>query len=130
MKIITMKKIYSIAIIALASTFSTLKMYSQDSTQAQLKARAKITEVQAREIASAKVPTGVIKTAELEEENGKLIYSFDISSPGTANITEIAVDAITGAVVGDSIETPKDQAKEVKEDMAAEEKVKAQSKKY
>ncbi len=125
-----MKKSHIIALIVLAINIITLKMYSQDTTQEQLKARAKITELQARGIASAKVPSGVIKTAELEEENGKLIYSFDISSPGTTNITEIAVDAITGAVVGDSIETPKDQSKEVKEDMAAEEKIKAQSKKY
>lgn len=37
-----------------------------------------------------------MKEAELEEELGKLVWSFDIARPGTRNITEVLVDAITG----------------------------------
>jgi len=46
----------------------------------------------------AKVPGGSIKDGELEEEKGRLIWSFDISTPGSKNITELAVDAKTGEV--------------------------------
>ena len=44
-------------------------------------------------------PNGTIKESELEKEHGKLIWSFDIATPGTTDITEVNVDAITGKVV-------------------------------
>ena len=49
---------------------------------------------QARKIALARVPNGSIQSAELEKENGKLIYSFDIKKAGA--ITEVNVDAKNG----------------------------------
>lgn len=61
---------------------------------------AKITKKEASKIALAKVPGGKIKEAELEKENGKLIWSFDIKIKGAKDITEVQVDAITGNVVG------------------------------
>ena len=47
-------------------------------SQAELQAKAKITEAQARETALAKAPGGNVKTCELEEEKGKLVSLIHI----------------------------------------------------
>lgn len=83
-----------------------------DETQAKLKAQAKITQEEAAKTALAKVPNGKIKSAELEKEHGKLIWSFDIATPKSKNITEVQVDAKAGKIVSTQIETAKDQANE------------------
>ena len=93
-------------------------------SQAKLESQAKISKADAEKTALSKVPGGTIKDGELEKEKGKLIWSFDIATPGSANITEVAVDAITGAVVAVDVETPADQAKEKAEDAAKEKKSK------
>ena len=77
---------------------------------------AKITKAEAQKIALAKVPNGTIKESELEKEKGKLIWSFDVATPGTKNITEVNVDALTGEIVAVDVETPEQQAKEKAED--------------
>jgi len=79
---------------------------------------AKISESEAAKTALASVPLGKIKESELEEESGKLVWSFDITTPKSKNITEVQVDAITGKIVSTEIETPADQAKEAAEDAA------------
>ena len=81
-----------------------------------LKAQAKITQEQATKTALSKVPNGVIKEGELENENGKLVWSFDITTPGSKNITEVQVDAKTGEIVSVEVETPEKQAKEAAAD--------------
>lgn len=68
--------------------------------KANLQAEAKVTEAEARATVMTKVPDGTIKEAELEREKGKLIWSFDIAKPNAEGISEINVDAITGAIVG------------------------------
>ena len=83
---------------------------------AKLEGRAKISEAQARQIAMSKVPNGKIKTGELEDEKGKLIWSFDIATPGTKDITEVNIDAITGAVIAVDVESAEKEAKEAKEE--------------
>jgi uncharacterized membrane protein YkoI len=85
-------------------------------SEAQLAAQARITKAEAVKIALDKVPAGTIKEAEIEKEKGKLIWSFDIATPGTRDITEVNVDAMTGAVVDISKESVADQEKEQKED--------------
>ena len=84
----------------------------------KLEAQAKISKAAAQASALAKVPGGTVKDGELEKEKGKLIWSFDITQPGTADIKEVAVDATTGAVLDVVTETPADQAKEAAEDAA------------
>jgi len=91
-----------------------------EKTEAQLKALAKITEEQATAIALQRVPGATVKDKELEEEKGKVIWSFDLATAGSADITEVAVDAMTGAVVEVKKETPKDQKKESQEDLKAQ----------
>ena len=80
--------------------------------------QAKITAEAATATALAKVPGGKIDGAELENENGKLIYSFDIKVKGKSGIEEVAVDAITGVVLSVEHETPANEAKEAKADKA------------
>ena len=87
-----------------------------EASQAALKAQAKITQEEATKTALAKVPDGKIKSVEIENENGKLIWSFDISMPRSTSITEVQVDANTGKIVSTQIETPKDQANETAAD--------------
>jgi uncharacterized membrane protein YkoI len=89
---------------------------TEKETDARLQAQAKISRTEAERIALAKVANGTIKEGEIETEKDKLIWSFDIATPGTADITEVNVDAMTGEVVAIGKETPAQQAKEKKKD--------------
>ena len=88
----------------------------------KLEAQAKISKAEARKIALDRVPGGTIKEGDIEKEKGKLLWSFDIATPGTKDITEVQVDAMTGQVLEVSKETVADQAKEKKEDEKGEKK--------
>jgi len=83
--------------------------------EAKLQAQAKVSRAEAEKIALAKVPGGTIKEGELEKEKGKLIWSFDIATPGAADITEVQVDAMSGELVAIEKESPAQQAKEKKD---------------
>lgn len=74
--------------------------------------KVKVAPEAATAAAQAKVPKGRIISAEIEEEDGKLIYSFDIRTKGKSGIDEVNVDAITGAVLSVQHETPRDEARE------------------
>jgi uncharacterized membrane protein YkoI len=50
-------------------------------------------------LALARVPGGRIVKGELEEENDRLVWSFDIKVEGRDGIEEVQVDARTGAIV-------------------------------
>jgi uncharacterized membrane protein YkoI len=80
--------------------------------QARLAAHAKIAKVDAEKTALAQVPNGVVKESEIEKEHGKLIWSFDIATPDSKDITEVGVDAISGKVISVDKETPEQEAKE------------------
>ncbi len=86
---------------------------------ATLKDQAKVTETDARATALAKVPGGTVQSAELENEHGKLVWSFDIKQPKSPSVVEVQVDAKTGALVSKKLESPADQAKEAKADQKA-----------
>jgi hypothetical protein len=93
-----------------------------DAKQKKLEAKAKITKEEAQKIALGQVPTGTVKTCEIEKENRRLVWSFDIATTGSENITEVLVDAKTGKVVSVESETPADQAKEKAKDEKAKSK--------
>ena len=84
--------------------------------ETQLAKEAKITKAQAERIALAKVPKGNVKSAEIEREKGHLVWSFDIATPNTRDITEVLVDAKTGKIVSTQTESPRDQAQEAATD--------------
>ena len=81
------------------------------SATAQLEARAKVTRVAAEKTALATVPGGTIKGDGIEEEDGKLIWAFDVAVPNSSTVKEVAVDAITGAVVQEAQEAKGEDAK-------------------
>lgn len=94
---------------------------------------AKISALAATTAALARVPNGKVEKAEIEEEKGKLIYSFDIKVAGKSGTEEVAVDAITGKVLSVEHESPKQEAKEkaadaAKEQAAAKEKAATKAK--
>lgn len=62
-------------------------------------AKARITPAAATATALATVPGSHMTKGELEEEDGKLIYSFDLKVTGQRGIKEVHVDAMTGTVV-------------------------------
>jgi Peptidase propeptide and YPEB domain len=64
----------------------------------------KVAEATARATALARVPGGHVTSHELEEEDGRLIYSYDIEVPGRSGVQEVNVDAMTGEVVGEEHE--------------------------
>jgi uncharacterized iron-regulated membrane protein len=81
--------------------------------------RAKITADSAIAVAKARLPKAVINAAEIEEEDGKLIYSFDMKTAGKSGIDEVNVDALTGKLVGKvQHESAADEKKEAAADAA------------
>jgi hypothetical protein len=105
-KMPSMKKILVLTLAVLLSTFAFAKT-----------SKPKLTRAQAEKIALAKAP-GTIQSAELENEKGKLVWSFDIKT-GKTDITEILVNANDGSIVAVQHETPAkeaaEKAKEAKE---------------
>ena len=81
---------------------------------AALQAKAKITCEAARKSALAKLGgKGLrVKSAELEEEGGKLVYSFDVKRKGKPGVDEVQVDALTGEIGAVKHESAQDEAKE------------------
>jgi uncharacterized membrane protein YkoI len=88
-------------------------------TQAQLEHEARITMAQARALATTTVPGAKIQAGEIEREGGKLIYSFDMKTQGKSGIDEVNINAMTGAVISNLHETPKDERAEAKADAKA-----------
>ena len=113
--------LFLIAIFAVGS-FNVAAQEKEEKQNAKLAKQAKITMAQAREAALNAAP-GKVESEELEKEKGKLVYSFDIrNSRGT--ISEVWVDAKTGAVVSNTEETKADEEKEKREDEKQEKKSK------
>ena len=114
--------IAAVAVAAFGSTNSfasgTKSASNSHQTRAQKKAKigakAKIGMKKAREIALTKA-SGKIEGAELENEKGKTIYSFDVrNSKGT--ITEVQVEAYTGEIISVEEENAKTEAAEKKQE--------------
>ena len=102
-----------IVLFTIAAALMLTSLFAAES-QKQLQKEAKISMKKARSIAVAKAP-GKIKSSELERENGKLIYSFDIrNSKGT--ITEVNVNAMDGTVVDVHEENAAKEAAEKKQE--------------
>ena len=110
------RKQFSVVAVALAMALSASTVLAAGGSQDALKAQAKVTESEARATVLAKVPGGTVQSAELENEHGKLVWSFDISDPKSPNAIEVQVDAKTGRIVSKKSESPAEQAKEAKAD--------------
>jgi len=105
----------SIIVLALAASSTPFNLWA-DQSEVELLKQARVTKHQAKKIALARVKRGTIKSAELEKENGVLIWSFDIARPGRKDVTEVWVDATTGKITAVDVETPLGEKKEAAED--------------
>ena len=103
----------------LAQGSGTAPTAPKQESQAQLQKEAKVTLKAATAAAMGAVKGGKVATHELEREKGKLIYSFDMKVAGKTGIDEVAVDAMTGAVLEVTHESPADEAKEAAADRKA-----------
>jgi uncharacterized membrane protein YkoI len=93
--------------------------YARD-LPAKLVKEAKITEGAAAARALKAVPGGKIDKMELEKEDGKLLYSYDIKVAGKTGVEEVHVDAMTGKLLSNEHESPADEkAEKAKEAKAA-----------
>lgn len=81
--------------------------------------QATITPEAATRTAMQQVSNGQIREAEIEQEHGKLVYSYDVKVPGKTGIDEVLVDAKTGAVVSHTHESPAAEAAEARQDARA-----------
>jgi uncharacterized membrane protein YkoI len=77
---------------------------------------AKVDAATARSTALGKVPGGHIVKEELEQENGRLIYSFDIKKGTNPGVEEVQVDARDGSVVSVEHEDAAKEAAEAKKE--------------
>lgn len=111
----------SVAVVATLACAAT-GCVTEEKREAKLQAEAKVSRADAEKTALAKVPGGTIKEGELEKEKGKLIWSFDISVPGSSDIKEVHVNAITGEVASVETESAAAEAKEKKKDKDDDEK--------
>lgn len=100
------------------NAFATSSLVAVES-EAELMKQAKISRPEAEKIALAKVPQGKIQSGEIENEHHALVWSFDISNPGTKDIIEVLVNAKTGKIIDVSKENPAAQAQEHAADAAA-----------
>jgi uncharacterized membrane protein YkoI len=55
------------------------------------------------------VPGGAIVGGNLERQKDRLLWLFDVSIPGSKNVRAIQVDAYSGAVVSNLLESPVDR---------------------
>lgn len=107
----------SLTLAVILSSVAAIAFAAQpEAGEVELVKQAKIPRAEAEQIALAKVSQGTVKSAEIENEKGHLVWSFDIARPGTRDITEIQVDAKTGKIVSAKTESPSEQAKEVAAD--------------
>lgn len=115
-----MKAFQIASLFVLASALAANAVDAQTTTAARpmkeekpgLLARARVTPDSARRLAVAQVANGVIDEEEIEEEHGKLVYSFDITVRGRRGVEEVQIDALSGAMVSHEHETPRQAARE------------------
>lgn len=115
-----MKRLTTLTLIAACSLVAASLNAQQTTQQSQsgykrevpdsLVAKAKITEDSARAVALKRVP-GTVQSLELENERGRLIYSWDIKVAGKPGITEVHVSALNGRVLSVAHEGAKAKAK-------------------
>jgi len=79
---------------------------------ADLVKQTTVVESDAAKTAAARVKHGRIEAVELENEGGRLIYSYELKVAGRSGVEEVNVDAKSGKVVSTEHESAKSEAKE------------------
>ncbi|MGD8495254.1 MAG: PepSY domain-containing protein [Gemmatimonadales bacterium] len=111
---------------ALAGLFVALAATACSGSQSELtvaspglERKASVKYTDARQTALGQAPGGEIESAELEEEGGRLVYSFDIDDEND-QIVEVLVDARSGDVVSRTVETAEQEKAEADADRKGE----------
>jgi len=108
-----MRILWKIALVAAAFMIAfTLVLHASDAP-AKSGTGSKISMAEARKSALAS-SNGKIKSEELEKENGRQIYSFDIVMPD--GLHEVNVDAASGKLIDDKVEDAAAEAAEAAQD--------------
>ena len=124
MKRFTTPIVFALLVTAFGTAGAQKPAYKRDMPAKLVKA-AKVKEADAVAMARKALPHAEIASAELEREGGKLIYSFDMKTPGKDGIDEINIDAITGQQVGKpQHESSAGERKEARQEKAAAQKKK------
>ncbi len=118
--LITAGVITTAALATLAAQGPTPK-YKRD-LPAKLVKQATVPEADAAKTAAARIPNATIQAVELENEGGRLIYSYELKVPGKSGIEEVNVNAKTGAVVNTEHESPASEHGEAKAEKATKKK--------
>jgi uncharacterized membrane protein YkoI len=102
------------AVLALAalSSLALTQAFAGEPSEAALMSQAKVSKAVATRTALSRVPGAQVKSAEIEREHGRLIWSFDLAQAGKSGITEIQVSAITGKIVSQQHESGAHEAAE------------------
>ena len=114
-----MRKFHIASLLVLATVLSSYVVEAQATSARPMKeekpgmlARATVTPDSARKLALGQVANGTIDEEEIEEEHGKLVYSFDIKVRGRRGVEEVQIDALNGTLVSREHETPRQAAAE------------------
>lgn len=107
-----------LALLGATATLSAQTPLKVKEESAGLLKQAKIAPEAALATASAKVPGTTLRGAEIEKEDGKLLYVFSFTKPGRKGEEEVLVDALTGALHKVEHESAEDEAREAAEDAA------------
>jgi len=109
-------RVLSIAGLVLAASATTLLAAGPNVAVKEEKpgllARARVAPNVAEATAQARFPNATTVSAEIEEEDRKLIYSFDFKTTGKSGIDEVNMDSSTGAVLRVEHESQRAEAKE------------------
>jgi uncharacterized membrane protein YkoI len=101
----------ALAFVALSS-LAVAHAFAGEPSQAALMKQAKISKATATKTALSRVPDAQVKSAEIEREHGRLIWSFDLAQAGKAGVTEVQVSATTGKIVSEQRESGSHEAAE------------------
>lgn len=88
-----------LVVVAVALTTAWVVRQELQEEREGLLQRATVSADQARTTALAAHPGARVKESEIEEEDGRLIYSFDLEVPGGDGSVEVEIDAMTGVVL-------------------------------
>ena len=109
--------LFAVALAAPLAAQQPAPTYKRD-LPTKLVAQAKVSEGDAAKAAQAKYPNARIQAVELENESGRLIYSYELKAAGHSGIEEVNVNAKTGEVVNTEHEGPGAEAKEARQEKA------------
>ena len=87
-----------------------------------LLAKAKVSADSAIAVARSTIPGATISSAEIENEDGALIYTFEMKIAGKKGTEEVNVDAMTGKMLKREHEDAAAEKKEAAADKAAKAK--------